>query len=395
MVCALKPFAIVLMIIPREIIGKPRNSREMNQAFTAHRLKLLEDGFNVFAKEYVPKQAFTEHRLELLENGFNAFAIEVLPNMEKMQKKLQFVTDTNKELSQKVKAISEENENIVEELVRQESVISDLLWAATELKKDEQISVTDQNTLSEIEWTVFDLKHSTLDLMEDICLRESECSHWSDWGACSVSCGSGTASRSRECTVGGKFKGYCSPVRSETTECAESPCEAVIIVDDLVCPENFVSFRGYCFRFSVTRSSRLLSNIMCETDDAHLVEIDSPEKQAIVKEYLRQVGMSYLKETDVELNENMNTKSEDDSFTNDELETQIAIDGIRHRRETAYLNWKENEMVFFQWAWGQPRNDESDGDYCITMNPENGRWYLRCCSRRFYYICEAPPGGIY
>ena len=391
-----KLFAIVMIFHLREITGKPRNEKELTQKFTEHRLKLLENGFNVFANENVPKLERTEHRLERLESGFNEFANEILPSMEKMQRKLQFATDTNKELSRKVKDISYENELIVEEMVRQESVISDLLWAAAELKKDEQITVADQNALKEIEWAVFDLKHSTLALMEDICLRESECSDWSNWGACSVSCGSGTSVRSRECTLAGKFKSYCNPRRSESTACSDVPCEAVIVLNDLDCPENFVSFRGYCFRFSETRSSRLLSNIMCETDDAHLVEIDSSQKQAIVVEYLQQIGSSYLKEVDVDVNVNMNTKSEDDSITNsDELETQIAIDGMRYSQETVYLNWKEKEMIFFRWAWGQPRNDASDGDYCITMNPENGDWYLRCCSRRFYYICEAPHGGIY
>ena len=163
---------------------------------------------------------------------------------------------------------------------------------------------------------------------------------------------------------------------------------------DLDCPQSFVSYRGYCFRMSETRSSRLLANIMCETDDAHLVEIDSSEKQAIIVEYLQQIGTSCLKDADVDLSVNMNTKSEDDSITSaDEPETQIAIDGIRHRQTTAYLNWKQKEMMFFHCAWRQPRTDKSDGDYCITMNPENGQWYLRCCSRRFYYICEAPRGG--
>ena len=135
---------------------------------------------------------------------------------------------------------------------------------------------------------------------------------------------------------------------------------------------------------------------MCEADDAHLVEIDSSEKQTIVVEYLKQIGTSYLNDAAGDLSVNMNTKSEDDSITSaDEPETQIAIDGIRHGQTTAYLNWKQKEMMFFHWAWRQPRTDKSDGDYCTTMNPENGQWYLRCCSRRFYYICETPRGGIY
>ena len=390
----LKVFVFMIFLL-KEITCRRRNDIDLKQKFTEHRLKLLEHGFNVFTKENVPKLELTEHRLELLENGFNKFANEMLPNMEKMQRKLEIVTDTNKELSKKVKDISAENGQIVEELVRQEGVISDLLWAAAELKKDEQLPLDDQNMLKEIEWAVFDLKHSTLALMEDICLRESECSDWSDWGACSVSCGSGTSFRTRECTLAGKFRSYCNPRRSESTTCSDGPCEAVIIIDDLDCPENYVSFRGYCFRMSEKRSSRLIANIMCETDDAHLVEIDSSQKHAIVVDYLQQIGTSYLNETDIFLSANMNTKSEDDSVTNDELETQIAIDGIRYRHETAYLNWKDREMIFYRWAWGQPRNDKSDGDYCITMNPENGQWYLRCCSRKFYYICEAPRGGIY
>lgn len=389
---------VVLMILFEVSIGTPSKEKELKQAFTDHRLNLLEGGFKVFANENSQRNEFVDHRLDLLENGFNVFANEVFPKMEKMQKKIRFVSDTNKELSQKVKTVTEENEHIVEELVRQESVISDLLWVAGELKTNE-LSTEERNTLSEIEWAVFDLKQSTLNLMEDMCLKESKCSEWSDWGACSVSCGTGSAYRSRECSNDGKFKSYCSPLASEATNCYERKCNVILgtVFQDLDCPENFVSYKGYCFRLSDDRASRLLSSIMCETDDAHLVEIDNPKKQAIVTQYLRDVGLSYMNEIDIVLNSDtdMGKNVDDNSLTSNTIETQIAIDGIRHKQETDYLNWKEKAMGFFQWATGQPRNDKSDGDYCLTMDPEDGSWYLRCCSIRFYYICEAPPGGIY
>ena len=126
------------------------------------------------------------------------------------------------------------------ELLRQESAISDLWWAASKLKKEQQMPVADQklNVLKQIEWTVFDLKNSTMALMEDICLRESECSDWSDWSACSVSCGSGTSLRTRECTVAGKLKSSCNPKRSESTTCSEDACETVI-------PHFYIAKLGY------------------------------------------------------------------------------------------------------------------------------------------------------
>ncbi|KAH3707157.1 hypothetical protein DPMN_066554 [Dreissena polymorpha] len=45
-------------------------------------------------------------------------------------------------------------------------------------------------------------------------------------------------------------------------------------------------------------------------------------------------------------------------------------------------------MTYFNWAVGEPRNDRSDGDYCVTFNVLTGTWYMRCCSVTFYYVCE-------
>lgn len=333
------------------------------------------------------KQEFTNHRLELLENGFNVFANEFLPTIEKMQKKLQFVTETNKKLSKQLHEVAENNDHLLDTVNSQESEITDLLWAVADLKNN-GLSIKDQNLLSEIEWTVFDLKHSTMELMEEMCLKEATCSAWSEWSVCSVSCGTGSSSRSRACKNDGKFKSYCDPAVYETTDCTRSTC-GVISLSLPDCPESYVSYRGYCFRFSDQPASRLLATILCETDDAHLVEIDSPEKQAIVSEYLQTVVPTYMKQTDITIDDKRNS-----DFRDLDDDYMVAIDGKRFSKETDYLNWKEKKMEFFKWATGQPRNSKSDGDYCITLSLKDDHWYLRCCTKIFSYVCEAPEGGI-
>ena len=332
-------------------------------------------------------QAFTEHRLKLLENGFEAFTEEVLPRIDKVQEKLRFVTETNKQLARQLQDVTIRADHLSDALEEQETLISDVLWALGDIKGG-LVDDDSEDILAEIEWTLFDVQQSNTLLLEEMCRKQTECGDWSEWGSCSASCGTGSSSRSRVCTNGGKFKSYCKPITSDTRGCTGINC---ILPDfnELDCPENYVSYQGYCLRFSESRSSRLLSTIRCEIDDAHLVEIDSPGKQAVIAQFIKSVAsdISWLTDDDIHIRMNSNYNDVEDPWL-------IAIDGVRHANEKAYLNWKGREMTYFQWAIGQPRNDQSDGAYCITFSVKNNRWYLKCCSKLFYYICEAPAGGI-
>ena len=343
--------------------------------------------FGFPADESDLKEDLTDHRLNLLEDGFNAFAREVFPQMRRMQKKLEFITETNKELSYQLRDVTSHTDQLLSDFEEQENLVSDLLWAVGDIKT-RQLPGEDNDSLTEIETTLSELKKTNMMFLEERCWSEVHCDGWSEWGTCSVDCGTGSSSRSRVCSNEGKFMSYCEPVIYETKDCTGNKC-TLPALSVFHCPENYVNFQGYCLRFSDDRRSRLLSTILCEEDDAHLVEIDSPAKQAIIMQYLQTVTTALMGESNVD----------DDITGYSDLKTTedqslVAVDGIRHRQEKAYLNWKEKEMGFFEWAPGEPRNNESDGDYCLTLSIKDYRWYLRCCSKLFHYVCEAPEGGI-
>ena len=252
----------------------------------------------------------------------------------------------------------------------------------------------DKDELTEIEWTLFDLKYSTGQILEGMCLNEAKCSDWSEWSACSVDCGPGSSIRSRSCTNDGKFQSYCDPARVDTKDCLGTKCGLqkpqikVMASADLTCPESFVNLRGYCLRFSGRSDNRNLANIICETDNAHLVTIDHPEKRDTVIAYLEEevpIYMQYLTE-----NAKVSGTTELDYI---DKTSQIAIDGVLYEGDKQFVNWKGEDLKYFQWSVGEPRHAESNGDYCITVSLEDHKWYSNHCDETFYYVCEAPLVG--
>ena len=333
-------------------------------------------------------QELTNHRLDLLENGFKVFANEVLPKLEKVQKKLEFVTKTSKDISNQLQDVSTLDSALADTIEQQSTDIADLLWAVGDLK-NHGLTNTDKDVLSRMEWTLFDLKYSTSMVMEEMCRKDITCGDWSEWSMCSVNCGNGESLRSRECSNDGKFKLHCEPILSESRKCSGSKC-ILNALSKLDCPEAYVSYQGYCLRFSGRRDSRLMSNIICETDDAHLVAIDSPDKLGIVMSYLEEFAPTHMRKTDKY--SDSKGYSNFDYLDDDNL---VAIDGSKHKNMNDYYNWEGEVMKFFHWAPEQPSSDNIVGNYnCITANIKDNYWYLRSCTKRFYYVCEAPYGDI-
>ena len=283
-------------------------------------------------------------------------------------------------------------------------MIADLLWAVADMKErrtDEanigelrQPATAHRNKdeLAEIEWTLFDLKFSTGQILEEMCMIEAKCSDWSEWSACSVDCGTGSSVRSRSCANGGKFQSYCDPARVETKECITKYCgpqkpqiKVTSSSAELTCPESFVYVLGYCLRFSGRSDNRNLANIICETDNAHMVEIDGPEKRDIVMAYLEEEVPIYMQY----LTENAD-KAERNDLDYIDKTSQIAIDGLLYEGDKQYVNWKGEDLSYFQWSVGEPRNKDSGGNYCITVSLEDHKWYSNHCDETFYYVCEAP-----
>ena len=346
----------------------------------------VQRGLGAVAVE--PRVDFTDHRLQLLEDGFAVFVKEVLPTIEKMQKKLDFVSETNKEISQQLLNARTQNDQLSEMLGEQEGVISDLLWAVADLKKH-RLKKADRNTLSNIEWTVFDLKQSIDVLMREMCLREIQCGDWSEWSACSVDCGTGNQYRLRNCTSERKFQSYCEdgePVTIESKSCSINVCE-LKSSSARVCPENFHFFGGYCFLFNGRRDNRKVASTVCGENGAHLVDIDSPEKQSVVEAYIQKLVPDTMQRTGVDIDVTRHTNVK---------HFHLAIDGVRRKRDNMFTNWKSEIMTYFRWAAGQPRIGKVGKDYCITLRLDEGGWYLQSCNKRFLFLCEvdATPAGI-
>ncbi|KAL4231879.1 hypothetical protein ACF0H5_009455 [Mactra antiquata] len=332
---------------------------------------LMSDNNGVFCRRRRnidnAEKEFVDHRIKLLEDGMNIFVEDANEKMADMEIEVAFLTA--------------ETANLKTTIEEQRREIRTLQWATADTKMN-QLTKEEKDLVTELKWTIFDLKNANLELQEDACHRNTECSDWTEWTTCSVSCGSGTKIRSRTCTQSGRFSSMCKPVDIDEEPC-RTECVSPNGLFNFDCPEGYSSFQGYCFRFSKRQDARTLSTILCEEEDAHLVAVNNVDKQKVVKDFIDMVAPEYM----VDMHEDF-SKREYWDFHDIDQKVSVAIDGVRRHQRRYFLNWREDMMTYFNWAIGQPRNDRSDGDYCVTMNVLSGDWYMKCCDVTFFYICE-------
>lgn len=314
------------------------------------------------------EREFTNHRLGLLEGSVSVFVQDASEKMTELQEEIAFLHTEAAKLR-----------TTVEE---QRKELNDLQWAATHNKAN-QLTREEKDLVTELKWTIFDLKNANIELQEESCFRNTECGEWAEWSQCSVSCGRGTKIRARECVKSGRFSSMCEPLTVQEEPCRKD-CISATGLSQFDCQDGYSSFHGYCLRFSGRQDSRLLSTILCEEEGAHLVLVDSWEKQKIVKDFIDIVAPEHM----VDMHEDF-SKREYWDFHDIDQKVSVAIDGIRKHQKRDFTDWRGQNMTFLNWATGEPRNDRSDGDYCVTMNVLSGDWYMRCCSVTFFYICES------
>ena len=83
-------------------------------------------------------------------------------------------------------------------------------------------------------------------------------SAWTDWGACTVTCGTGTQERIHTCTNPPPANGgvICSGVPAETQPCATDPCPSKCTLNGMCL--SFHCFKPMCFSYCVWGMSSLL-----------------------------------------------------------------------------------------------------------------------------------------
>ena len=95
-------------------------------------------------------------------------------------------------------------------------------------------------------------------------------SAWTDLGACTVTCGTGTQERIHTCTNPPPANGgvICSGVPAETQPCATDPCPSKCTLNGMCL--SFHCFKPMCFSYCVGGMSslllcciRLLQNLFC------------------------------------------------------------------------------------------------------------------------------------
>ena len=311
---------------------------------------------------------FMEHRVGLMEDGLRTFVYEAKPSITYLQNE--------------VGILQSENEMLREKMSSQDKDIENLKWMASENKKS-SLTQEERDLVTELKWTIFDLKMANEILQDENCKQNTVCKDWSVWSRCSATCGPGTAIRYRKCETSGHFASMCKPEDVQEEPCDLGSCITTTLLPQYDCPENYTSFKGNCFRFSGRQDARLLSTIICEEEDAHLVEINNDDKQIIVRDYLNIVAPRYM----VDMHEDF-SKREYWDYRDIDQKINVAIDGVRKHQRTYFLNWQDREMTYFNWAMYQPPDYKSDGDYCVTINVLTGKWNMLCCSVTFYYVCE-------
>ncbi|XP_013402167.1 A disintegrin and metalloproteinase with thrombospondin motifs adt-2 [Lingula anatina] len=104
-------------------------------------------------------------------------------------------------------------------------------------------------------------------------------SPWGDWSACSKTCGTGVATRERQCNNGPG----CQGAGTETRSCTNSQS---------CCPPGFAVFGNSCYSF-ITVSGRspswALSRAICQNASADLVSIETSEEHEFIKNNLRPI----------------------------------------------------------------------------------------------------------
>ena len=313
-----------------------------------------------------------KHRIELLEEGLKTYVYEAQPRIKTLESEIDF--------------LKEENAYLNEQVFEQSVELQNLQWATANTRKH-QITKEERNVVDELKWTIFDLKEANRELQEEACRRATVCETWMAWSRCSVDCGQGSRVRVRDCAQEGRFSSMCRPENFEEEKCVGNKCAILDQLSELDCPKNYTSYQGHCLQFSGRQDSRLLSTILCENNGGHLVQIDNVEKQKIVWNFISITAPAYMPD----LHEDF-SKREYWDYKDIDQKVNVAIDGIRKEQRTDFLSWREDVMTFFYWAVGQPRNDRSDGDYCVVMNVLTGEWYMTCCSVTFFYVCETVYG---
>ncbi|KAH3707158.1 hypothetical protein DPMN_066555 [Dreissena polymorpha] len=230
------------------------------------------------------------NRMELTEESLRAYMFETNPVLSALRND--------------VRGIRKANKYLMKTLSRQRRELEDLRWATTQLKLSE-VQEEERDMITQLQWTIFDLKFANERLQEDSCFRDTTCSDWTGWSHCSVTCSSGTRIRSRDCNQTGSFKSLCKPIVYDEVPCEEKACPTVEPVYEMTrCPKNYTSFDGYCLRFSGRQDTRLLSGIICNEDGGHLVTIDSNDKNEIVWEFLKKEAPQYM----VDMNEDFSKR---------------------------------------------------------------------------------------
>ncbi|XP_052061680.1 coadhesin-like [Mytilus californianus] len=182
-------------------------------------------------------------------------------------------------------------------------------------------------------------------------------SEWAIWSQCSVECGQGNQTRTRNCTNPHLTSSGCQGESLEQQTCILDECQ-------VNCPQGFTLASGKCFKYNSVRSSWQNALTACKGAGHRLILIDS--------ELTLNALATYINRTFDRV-----------------IPAPFWMDGIDLENNGTFTTSEGVSLKWTNWSPEEPTNVEQQQN-CIRVIPDQSyQWGVEDCNVNAPFICES------